>query len=383
MTAHFKVDRWVRLMLSSVWVITLTACSMGGNSDSTDGLVTSSGFVCPQPEPRIEFESDTINIYTWTEYMPVDITECFGLVYDVDVMVDYFSSNEELYSKVSLGSGTTLYDVIHPSDYMIGVLIREELLQELDYSRIPNLLNLDANLTVSYGASTKYLVPYQMGTQGILYNSKAVDTPPTSWADLWNPEYEGRIVAVDDNRVVIGAALLSLGYSVNDTAPDHLEEAKEKLIELMPNIYVFDSDNPRDFLIAGDADLGILWNGEAFLAQTEDPRFEYVFPDEGSIIFYDGMAIPNTAPHSDAAYAWFNYLLQGNVNWLALVDYPYTNPNKAALEYARVNQPEVYDAYISSPITNTPAEEFKKGHEVLDLGAALLLYDELWMEINP
>lgn len=382
MNTHHKIHLYFRLILSSVLLIVLTACAAGSEPASTDELVTSNGFACPQPNPRVEFQSDTVNIFTWTEYVPEDIFDCFGMVYDVTVNVDYFSSNEELYSKVSLGEDVNPYDVIHPSDYMIGVLIREELLTPLDPAKLPNTANLDAGLTAAYGDTINYIVPYQMGTQAIIYNTETVQTPPTSWADLWSPEYEGRIVAVDDNRVIIGATLLTLGYDVNDTDPGHLEEAKEKLLELMPNIRVFDSDSPKTPLVAGDVDLGIVWNGEAFLTQTEDPRFEYVFPEEGSIIFYDGMAIPETAPHTDAAYAWFNYLLQGDTNWLTLVDYPYTNPNKAALEYAKANQPEIYEAYISSPITNTPAEEFAKGHEVIDLGEALLLYDEIWTEIK-
>lgn len=382
MNTHHKIHRSHGLILSSVLLIVLTACAAGGEPAGSGELVTASGFVCPEPSPRVEFESAEVNIYTWSEYIPADIFDCFSMVYDVTVNVDYFSSNEELYSKVSLGEGINPYDVIHPSDYMIGVLIREELLQDLDPARIPNLSNLDPGLIAAYGDSLNYLVPYQMGTQAIIYNAETVETPPTSWADLWNPEYEGRIVAVDDNRVIIGAALLTLGYSVNETDPDHLEEAKQKLLELMPNIRVFDSDSPKTPLVAGDVDLGIVWNGEAFLTQTEDPRFEYVFPAEGSIIFYDGMAIPVTAPHPDAAYAWFNYLLQGNTNWLTLVDYPYTNPNRAALEYAKENAPEVYEAYMTSPITNTPASEFARGHEVKDLGEALLLYDEIWTEIK-
>lgn len=382
MNTHHKTHYWVRLILSGVLLIAVTACAAGTEPASTDELVTANGFVCPEPSPRVEIESDTINIFTWTEYVPADILDCFGLVYNVNVNVDYFSSNEELYSKVSLGQGVNPYDIIHPSDYMIGVLIREELLQKLDPSKLPNTANLDPSLIAAYGDTVDFVVPYQMGTQGIIYNSKTVENPPTSWADLWDPEYEGRIVSVDDSRVVIGAALLTLGYSVNDTDPDHLEEAKQKLLELMPNIRVFDSDSPKTPLVAGDVDLGIVWNGEAFLTATEAPEFKYVFPKEGSITFYDGMAIPTSAPHADAAYAWFNYLLQGDVNWLALVDYPYTNPNKAALDYAKQYHPDVYEPYISSPITNTPAEEFARGHEVLDVGEALLLYDQIWTEIK-
>ena len=380
MNIQHKIYHLGRLILTAFMLFAVAACAANPKESATQ--VTSSGFVCPQPSPRVQFESKEINIFTWTEYVPADIIDCFGLVYGVDVNVDYFSSNEELYTKMSFGADVNPYDVIHPSDYMIGVLIREGILQTLDKSKLPNSENLDAGLVTAYGDTVDYLVPYQMGTQAIVYNSETVTDPPKSWADLWNPEYKGRIVAVDDNRVIIGMALLTLGYDVNSTDEAQLEEAKQKLIELMPNIRVFDSDSPKSPLLAGDVDLGVVWNGEAFLAKQENPAFEYVFPEEGSIIFYDGMGIPTNAPHPDISYAWFNYLMQGDVFWLTLVDYPYTNPNQAALEFAKANHADVYEAYMASPITNTPADVFAKGHEVEDLGNALSLYDQIWTEIK-
>ena len=370
----------IHLCLAAFVSFTVAACA--AKPENSAAHVTSTGFVCPEPSPRVNFESKEINIFTWTEYVPADIIDCFGLVYGVDVNVDYFSSNEELYTKMSFGESVNPYDVVHPSDYMIGVLIREELLQKLDQGKLTNKTNLDAGLVEAYGTSVEYLVPYQMGTQAIIYNSETVTNPPASWADLWKPEYKGRIVAVDDNRVIIGMALLTLGYDVNSADEKQLEEAKLKLYELMPNIRVFDSDSPKTPLLAGDVDLGIVWNGEAFLAQQENPAFEYVFPEEGSIIFYDGMGIPVNAPHPDISYAWFNYLMQGDVFWLTLVEYPYTNPNSAALEFAKANHADIYKAYMDSPITNTPADVFAKGHEVEDLGAALQLYDEIWTSIK-
>lgn len=375
------VTRKALQILFTFIFISMLGCS--APSERISSNVASSGFACPEPNPRMTFESTSLNLLTWTEYLPADIIECFALVYDVEVNAEYFSSNEELYSKVAVVDGTIVYDVIHPSDYMIGVLMREELLQPLDVSKLPNLVNLNLDLISVYGDSLDYLVPYQMGTQGIVYNSETVLDVPTAWEDLWNPEYENRIVAVDDSRVLIGAALLTLGYDVNAIEETQLAEARQKILELMPNIHVFDSDSPKDFLLSGDVDLGIMWNGEAFLTQQENPAFQYIFPEEGSIIFYDGMGISANAMHSDIAYAWFNYSLQGDVNWLTLVDYPYTNPNQAALNYAKENVSDVYDAYIDSDITNTPIEEFLRGHEVLDLGFGLILYNDIWAEVNP
>jgi spermidine/putrescine-binding protein len=103
---------------------------------------------------------------------------------------------------------------------------------------------------------------------------------------------------------------------------------------------------------------------------------------EGTINFYDGMGIPVDAPHPDAAYAFFNYMLQGDVFWLTLQDYPYTIPNTAALEFAKVKHPDIYNAYINSPITNTPADIFAAGHKVSDVGGFINKYDEVWTEIK-
>jgi spermidine/putrescine-binding protein len=122
--------------------------------------------------------------------------------------------------------------------------------------------------------------------------------------------------------------------------------------------------------------------GEAYLAQQEVPEITYVYPEEGAILWQDNWAIPSGAPHPDAAYAWLNYTMQGNMFWLMLRDFPYINPNKAALEFAKANHPDIYEPYINSPITNPPPEVFEKGHRITDVGEALPLYDQIWTEVK-
>jgi spermidine/putrescine-binding protein len=194
---------------------------------------------------------------------------------------------------------------------------------------------------------------------------------------------------------VIGLTLLTLGYDVNTTDPAQLAEAEAKLKELVPNVKLFDSDSPKTALIAGDVDLGMTWTGEAFLAQQEDPAFQYIYPTEGAILWQDNWAMPAGAPHADAAYAWLNYTMQDDVFWMMLRDFPYTNPNKAALDYAKDNDlkvldangnettlADIYNAYINSPITNTPADAIQNGHRIDDVGDALPLYDQIWTEVK-
>lgn len=364
----------------------LVACG-GGNGGAeepaaADGpKVTSSGFECPEPSPRVEVTSTELNIFVWTEYFPQDMLDCFELVYGIQLNRDEYSSNEEMYAKVAAGGSS--YDLVQPTDYIIPLMIRQGLLQELDHSQLPNMANLDPNwMDLPFDPGNKYSLPYLGGTDAIVVNTATVENIPTSWADLWNPEYAGRMVFIDDSRATIGLTLLTLGYDPNTTNPDELEEAKNKLLELVPNIKLFDSDSPKTALIAGDVDLGMVWTGEAFIANQENPDIQYIYPEEGPVLWQDNWLMLKDAAHADAAYAWLNYTMQGDIFWLTLAEFQYTNPNQAALEYAKANHPDVYSAYADSPITNPPAEVVAKGFTIEAVGEATPLYDNIWVEIK-
>ncbi len=375
-----KTALWRVLVVLLAASLTLAAC--GAQQGSTDGeIVTSSGFVCPLPDYEIEVTSRELNLFVWTEYIPNDMIECFEKVYGVTVNREEFSSNEEMYAKVSAGG--TNYDLLQPTDYIVPLMVRQGLLQKLDKSRLPALENFDPNyLNFSFDPNNEYTLPFQAGTQALIVNTDKVTTLPTKWADLWNPEYAGRMVFLDDSRGVIGFTLVTLGYNANTTNPAELAEAKARLAELIPSVKLFDSDSPKTALIAGDVDLGMTWTGEAFLAQQENPAIQYIYPEEGALLWQDNWVIPATAPHLDAVYAWLNYTNQGNIFWLMLAEFPYTNPNTAALEFARENHPEIYEAYINSPITNTPADVIAGGFRIEDVGDATPLYDQIWTEVK-
>lgn len=357
-------------------------------------FTTESGFVCPEPQPRMPVTSQELNLFVWTEYIPQDMLDCFEQVYGIKVNRSEFSSNEEMYAK--LAQGSSQFDLTQPSDYIIEVMIRTGVLQKLDLTQLPNLQYIDPLYRNVPGDPTgEHIVPYQAGTESIVYNADKVADAPTSWADLWRPEFAGRMVFVDDPRYVIGLVLLTEGKDPNTTNPDDLKAIKPKLAELVSNVRVFDSDSPKSALLAGDADVGFVWNGEAFLAALEDPAFKYVYPDEGTFLWQDGYGLVADAPHPDAAYAWLNYSLQPDVFWLTLRDFPYTNPNRGALEYARtatftvkdadgnnVSPAELYQAYIESNVTNPSAEVLRRAHTIKDVGEALPLYDELWTEVK-
>jgi spermidine/putrescine transport system substrate-binding protein len=368
---------WKVLAVTVVAGMLLAACGK-----SSSGKVTSTGYACPEPSPRVSVTSKELNLFVWTEYIPSDLLECFELVYGIKVNRDEYSSNEEAYAKISAGS--TNYDIVQPGNRIVPLMIRQGLLQKLDKSKLSIMGYFDPNyLDKSFDPGNEYTVPYEAGTDAIVVNTdKVTGDLPTKWADLWRPEYKGRMIFLDDARDVIGLTLLTLGYDVNTKDPQQLEQAKAKLAEIVPNIKVFDSDSPKTALIAGDVDLGMTWTGEAFLAAQENPAIQYIYPAEGAILWQDNYGIPKDAPHLDAAYAWLNYSYQPELFWMMLRDFPYTNPDTAALEYAKANQPDLYNAYINSTVTNTPADVLAKGHLVEDVGDATPVYDQIWTEVK-
>ena len=380
---------WKSMLGWAAFAVVLAACAPaatqtagpGADTSVAGAKVTASGFECPEPDPKLPVTSTELNLFVWTEYIPTDHIECFELVYGVKVNREEYSDNEEMYAKLTAGG--TNYDLVQPTDYIVPLMIRQGLLQKLDKAQLPNFKNFDPNyLNLSFDPNNEYTLPYQAGTDAIVVNTDAVTTVPQAWADLWNAEYAGRMVFLDDSRVTIGLTLLTLGYDVNTRDEAQLAEAQAKLAELVPNIKLFDSDSPKTALIAGDVDLGMTWTGEAFLAQQENPAITYVYPQEGAILWQDNYAMPVSAPHADAAYAWINYTMQGDMFWLMLRDFPYTNPNKAALDFAQANQPDLHKAYADSPITNTPAEAIQKGHRIEDVGDATPIYDRIWTEVK-
>ena len=370
-----RLSGWVAPALAAA--LLLSAC--GGGEQATGE--EAAGSICPPKVEGIEVASKDVNIFVWTEYIPQEAIDCFEEVYGVNVNRDEYSSNEELYAKISAGS--TSYDLIQPTDYIVPLLIRQGLLQEWDTSKIAVLDGMDPSyMDQPFDPGNKYTIPYQAGTYGIVVNTDVVQDELTSWDDLWNQAYANRLIFPDDMRAAIGVTLLTLGYDINTTDPAQLEEAKVKLAEVVKGIKIFDSDSPKTALIAGDVDLGMTWTGEAFLAQQENPAIQYIYPTEGTILWQDNYALLKDAPHADAAYAWLNYTMQPEVFWMMLRDFPYNNPSTDTLEYAKTAQPELYEAYMGSTITNVPAEVFASGQRLVDLGEAAPLYDQIWIEVK-
>jgi spermidine/putrescine-binding protein len=322
-----------------------------------------------------------VNLYAWSEYIPQALLDGFENKTGIKVNYDTYSSNEELLAK--LQAGASGYDVIIPSDYTVSIMVNQGFLEPLDMAKIPNFTNIGkAFQNQEYDPGNKYTVPYQWGTSCLVVDTGKVTQPITKWVDLWDPAFAGKIVLLDDEREVLGMALVVLGYDKNSTDDAQLEQAKQKFLELAPNVKLYDSDSPKTALLSGEVWLGMTWNGEAALAHQENPDIAYIIPEEGCTVWYDNLAIPKGAPHLDAAHSLINYILDPEASLLITAEFPYSNPNVAALELMKTQDPEAYAAYMDYPATNPSAEDMKRLHFIKDVGQATTTWDRIWTEVK-
>jgi len=325
--------------------------------------------------------SKELNLYAWSDYVPDQLLSDFTAKYGIKVNYDTYSSNEEMLAK--LQAGASGYDVVIPSDYTVTIMAKQNMLEQLDLGQIPNFTNLDPRFVGrDYDPKNQWSVPYQWGTTGLAYDSTKVPFQPKSWADLWDPRFKGHLDVLDDEREMIGLTLQMLGYDRNSTDPNQLSQAKDKLIALVPNILKYNSDNPENELISGEAWAAVVYNGNATLAYQSDPNIVYICPTEGCGIWFDTLAIPKNAPHKDAALAFLNFVLDPKESILISQQFPYSNPNAAALKYYQTSDPKDYAAYMAFAGTNPPDSFLAGAKPIVDVGSATTLYDQIWTEVK-
>ena len=369
-----------------IYVLVLTALLMSACGGATEAPAATAPATEPggvQTTDRCGDKSqlaDEIFLYTWVEYIDPELKTQFETECGVKVTETNFDSNETMLATLQAGGAD--YDIIVPSDYMVQILIDEGMVQELDWNIITNIQNMEPlNVNQYFDPDQKYTVPYFWGTSGFAVDTSVVTDVKTSWSMMFDPNspYCGKISMLDDERETIGAALMYLGYSINDTDPAHLEEAKNLLIEQSNCVKAYDSQTNDDLIISGETVLGHIWTGDAILAGSADTggrdEIEYVIPSEGCTIWQDNMMIPTGAPNAYTAMVFMNYLnfpdvAAQNAEWVG-----YATPNKAAKD---VIDPEM----LANEAIYPSAEVTESLQWIEDVGDALQLYDRIWTEFK-
>jgi spermidine/putrescine transport system substrate-binding protein len=319
---------------------------------------------------------NTLTVYNWGDYIDEELIAKFEKETGIKVIYETFDSNEAMFTKIQQGG--TAYDIAVPSEYMIEKMKEENLLLPLDYASIPNIKHIDPRfLDLPFDPKNKYSVPYFWGTVGIVFNPDLLgDKEISGWNDLWDPDLENQILMVDGAREAMGIGLNSLYYSLNDTNKEHLQEAKEKLDQLTPNIKAIVGDEIKMLMSNEEAAIGVVWSGDAADIMWENEKLDYVVPEEGSNLWFDNMVIPKTANNVEGAHQFINFMLDPK-NAAQNTEYvSYSTPNKTALKYLPedvVNDERFY-----------PDEAMTEKLEVYEnLGKRMLAhYNDLYLEFK-
>ncbi|MEH8064639.1 extracellular solute-binding protein [Gallibacterium anatis] len=325
----------------------------------------------------VHADADTVYLYTWTEYVPDGLLDDFTKETGIKVNVSSLESNETMYAKLKTLGDSATYDVIAPSNYFVSKMAKEGMLLPLDHSKLPVIKDLDPNmLDKPYDPGNKYSLPQLLGAPEIAFNTDTYKAEQfTSWADLWKPEYKGKVQLLDDAREVFNIALLKLGEDPNTKDPVIIKKAYEELLKLRPNVLAFNSDNPANSFIAGEVELGQLWNGSIRIAKKENAPINAVYPKEGPVLWVDTLAIPKTSKNPDAAHKLINYLLSPKVaaRLATEIGYPTTNLKaKEMLPKEITEDPSIYP----------PAEVLKNSYWQDDVGDAIQYYENYYQQLK-
>jgi spermidine/putrescine transport system substrate-binding protein len=264
-----------------------------------------------------------LHIYTWCDYISPDVIKGFEDALGVTVVVDTFDSNEAMYAK--LKAGGTGYDIIMPSSYQIGTMAAEGMIDALDHARLPNVRkNFDPSFAGQILDPTfAYSVPYAVTYTGFLYARDKIPAGAdvASWSILDRPELKGRVSFLDDIREVIGSGLMYLGYSVNSTDPKEIDAAVEQVLKWRENVRKFDGESYKNEVATGSLYLGHGYSTDSTQVICGDeeadmpprPDLGFALPKEGYSIAFDEMVVAAGAKRKDLAYAFINYVYEGEV----------------------------------------------------------------------
>ena len=288
----------------------------------------------------------TLNVYNWGEYISdgsegtLDTISAFEQWYEetygtpVKVNYDTFSSNEDMYAKVS--SGAVSYDLVIPSDYMIARMKDEGMLLPLNYSNIPNYQYIGEDFRgLYYDPDNQYTVPYTYGIVGVIYNANVVDEADTGdWDLMWNEKYAGNILTFNNSRDSFGTAMYKLGLDVNTTDHAVWDRAAEELLVQNPILKGRVMDEIYNMMASGEAAVAAYYAGDYFTmvdSQADTVDLQFYYPPRTNY-FVDAMCIPTCCQNQELAEIFINFMLSREAA-IANAEYIwYACPNSLVVE---------------------------------------------------
>ncbi|MCL4714816.1 MAG: spermidine/putrescine ABC transporter substrate-binding protein [Hyphomonadaceae bacterium] len=324
----------------------------------------------------------TVNFYNWDTYIGPTTLDDFREATGVPVNMSLFATNDELFAR--LRAGNPGYDVIVPSNEFVTRMSEAGMLQELDHSKIPNMANLLPEFQdASFDPGRRYSMPYTWLVLGIGYNKEAVAAKgvptPNSWRYLFDsPIFSQRLSLLSESADLIRLCAKYQGISLNGIPDSNLATIEQMLIRQKPHLKQFHQDNGQDLLAAGEVDIVLEYNGDmAQLMSAEGgDRFDFLVPQEGTLINSDCLCIPTGAPNPDDAHAFINYLLDPEAGKKITEEIQFPTPNRAVRDL----MPE---SYRTNTVIFPPADVMAKSeYGEFEGDERARLYEEIFTRIS-
>lgn len=385
-------NRIIRPLCAVLCAALLAGCSAGtdtqedSTAEETDESEQQTLTVSdPDYYTRFKGQDISINVYNWGEYIStgseagtLNVNAEFTKLTGIKVNYTNYATNEELYAKLKGGGAN--YDVIIPSDYMISKMIKEDMLQPLDMSNIPNFQYIMPSFVdPAYDPENLYSVPYTWGTVGLIYNTTMVDIPEEDidWDILWNPDYADQILMFDNPRDAFAIAEIMMGYSLNTEDEVELTAAANKLKEQKSVVQAYVMDEIFDKMAANDAWIAPYYAGDALTILEENEDLAFVVPKSGTNLFVDAMCIPAGAKQKEAAEMYINFMCEPDIAY-ANIDYIcYSTPHSAAYE--------MLDEETRNNPVSYPGDDYLNANTTIFVNLsdeANLLMQTLWTEMK-
>lgn len=276
-------------------------------------LLSASAAVDPE-----SLRGTTIYVYNWGEYIAdgsegsLDVNKAFEERYGIHVEYTTYASNEDMYSKLSGGGAN--YDIVIPSDYMIERMVKEDMLEKLDFSNIPNYKYIPQEYKDLYfDPNNEYSVPYTFGMVGLIYNKTKVSETPDSWGVMWDEQYAKQILNFGNPRDAFGLVQFYLGLDVNSENAEDWKKAAEKLKEEKPLVQSWVMDEIYNKMENGEAAIAPYYAGDFLMMLDNNPDLAFVYPKEGTNVFVDSICIPKGTQNKAAAELYINFLLETDI----------------------------------------------------------------------
>lgn len=321
-----------------------------------------------------------VNFYNWDTYIGPTTLDDFRTATGVPVQMSLFATNDELFAR--LRAGNPGFDVIVPSNEFVTRMSQAQMLQELDHAKIPNISNLLPEFQdAAFDPGRRYSMPYTWLVLGIGYRKAAMPNGmvPNSWRYLFDsPQFSQKLALLSESADLIRLCAKYLGHSVNNIPDAMLSQIEQMLIRQKPHVKQFHQDNGQDLLASGEVDIVLEYNGDiAQLMSAEGgDAFDFVVPQEGTLINSDCLCIPTGAPHVDDAHAFINYLLDGEAGKKITEEILFPTPNAAAREL-------MPDSYKNNPVIFPPADVMAKSeYGAFEGDERARLYEEIFTRIS-